>query len=236
MSNPNTSSKASSKSSSKLNKLRAGVLGANDGIVSISSLVMGVAGATNNKGTIFTAGMAALVAGALSMAVGEYVSVSSQSDAEKMYIKREKQELAESPVEELEELTQAYVDMGVTRETAGDVALQLTAKSAIKAHLQTEYNMDENEISSPMHAAVASLGAFTIGGLIPFVTIIVSPSGLRLITTVLAVVVALIGTGYMSAHAGGAPKLRAILRVVIGGLVAMTATYFIGKLFGNIIS
>ena len=236
MSNPNTSSKASSKSSSKLNKLRAGVLGANDGIVSISSLVMGVAGATNNKGTIFTAGMAALVAGALSMAVGEYVSVSSQSDAEKMYIKREKQELAESPVEELEELTQAYVDMGVTRETAGDVALELTAKSAIKAHLQTEYNMDENEISSPMHAAVASLGAFTIGGLIPFVTIIVSPSGLRLITTVLAVVVALIGTGYMSAHAGGAPKLRAILRVVIGGLVAMTATYFIGKLFGNIIS
>ena len=236
MSNPNTSSKASSKSSSKLNKLRAGVLGANDGIVSISSLVMGVAGATNNKGTIFTAGMAALVAGALSMAVGEYVSVSSQSDAEKMYIKREKQELAESPVEELEELTQAYVDMGVTRETAGDVALELTAKSAIKAHLQTEYNMDENEISSPMHAAVASLGAFTIGGLIPFVTIIVSPSGLRLITTVLAVVVALIGTGYMSAHAGGAPKLRAILRVVIGGLVAMAATYFIGKLFGNIIS
>ena len=236
MSNPNTSSKASSKSSSKLNKLRAGVLGANDGIVSISSLVMGVAGATNNKGTIFTAGMSALVAGALSMAVGEYVSVSSQSDAEKMYIKREKQELAESPVEELEELTQAYVDMGVTRETAGDVALELTAKSAIKAHLQTEYNMDENEISSPMHAAVASLGAFTIGGLIPFVTIIVSPSGLRLITTVLAVVVALIGTGYMSAHAGGAPKLRAILRVVIGGLVAMAATYFIGKLFGNIIS
>ena len=236
MSNPNTSSKASSKSSSKLNKLRAGVLGANDGIVSISSLVMGVAGATNNKGTIFTAGMAALVAGALSMAVGEYVSVSSQSDAEKMYIKREKRELAESPVEELEELTQAYVDMGVTRETAGEVALQLTAKSAIKAHLQTEYNMDENEISSPMHAAIASLGAFTIGGLIPFVTIIVSPSGLRLITTVLAVVVALIGTGYMSAHAGGAPKLRAILRVVIGGLLAMTATYFIGRLFGNIIS
>ena len=226
----------SSKSSSKLNKLRAGVLGANDGIVSISSVVMGVAGATNNKGAIFTAGMAALVAGALSMAVGEYVSVSSQSDAEKMYVKKEKLELDESPEEELEELTQAYIDMGVNRETASEVALQLTARDAVKAHLQTEYNMDENEISSPTHAAIASLGAFTIGGLIPFMTIVISPSGSRLITTVLAVVVALIGTGYMSAYAGGAPKLRAITRVIIGGLLAMAATYFIGRLFGTSIS
>ena len=223
-------------SSSKLNKLRAGVLGANDGIVSISSVVMGVAGATNNKGSIFTAGMAALVAGALSMAVGEYVSVSSQSDAEKMYIKKEKRELEESPEEELEELTRAYIDMGVSRNTATDVALQLTANDAVKAHLSTEFNIDENQISSPTNAALASLGAFTIGGLIPFATIVLSPSNIRLFATGIAVVVALSITGYTSAYAGGAPKMRAILRIVIGGVIAMIATYLIGRAFGTSVS
>jgi len=197
---------------------------------------MGVAGATNNKGSIFTAGMAALVAGALSMAVGEYVSVSSQSDAEKMYIKKEKRELEESPEEELEELTRAYIDMGVSRNTATDVALQLTANDAVKAHLSTEFNIDENQISSPTNAALASLGAFTIGGLIPFATIVLSPSNIRLFATGIAVVVALSITGYTSAYAGGAPKMRAILRIVIGGVIAMIATYLIGRAFGTSVS
>ena len=227
---------ASGASSATLNKLRAAVLGANDGIVSTSSVVMGVAGATNNRGAIFTAGMAALVAGALSMAVGEYVSVSSQSDAEKAYIAKERQELAADPDGELDELTQAYVDLGVNPETARQVAVELTAKDALKAHLHTEFNLAEDDISSPTHAAVASLLSFTVGGLVPFLAIILSPATVRLQITVAAVLLALIVTGYYSATVGGASRRRAILRVLVGGLTAMAVTYIVGRLFGTSIS
>lgn len=225
-----------SQSNATLNKLRAAVLGANDGIVSTSSVVMGVAGATNNKGAIFTAGMAALVAGALSMAVGEYVSVSSQSDAEKAYIAKERRELRENPEEEFEELVAAYVARGVNPKTARQVAKELTADNALKAHLQIEFSLDEADISSPTHAAVASLISFTIGGLVPFLTIIFAPSGSRIVLTIIAVLVSLVFTGFMSAYVGNAPRGRAIGRVLIGGIVAMAVTYTVGRLFGAAVS
>lgn len=230
-----TNSKSSAPSA-MLNKLRAAVLGANDGIVSTSSVLMGVAGATHNKGTIFTAGMAALVAGALSMAVGEYVSVSSQSDAELSYIRKEREELKNDPAGELEELVEAYRKRGLSDKTAQLIAKELTAEDALKAHLETEFNLSEDDISSPTHAAIASLLAFTIGGLIPFLTIIILPQTIYLWGTGVAVLIALLLTGYLSAKVGGASHPRAIIRVVIGGTLAMAITYLIGTLFGTAVS
>lgn len=215
-----------------LNKLRAAVLGANDGIVSTSSVVMGVAGATSNHAAIATAGLAALVAGALSMAVGEYVSVSSQSDAERAYIAKEQLEIDEDPEGELAELAREYVKHGVSAATAEQVATELTAKNALRAHLRMHFNLDPDDINSPMHAAVASLLAFSAGGLIPFLTILLIPESIRLEATVVAVLIALIATGYLSAAAGKASHWRAMIRVVIGGLAAMGITYYVGVLFG----
>lgn len=215
-----------------LNKLRASVLGANDGVVSISILLMGVAGATDNTSAIFTAGLAALVAGALSMAVGEYVSVSSQSDAEKAYIERERKLLKTDPEGQFEELVQAYIDKGINAKIARQVAGELSDGDALKAHLMTEFGMGEADVVNPMHAASSSLIAFTIGGLIPFVTILLAPHDYRIFATGLAVLIALCSTGYLSASVGGASKRRAIFRVVFGGALAMIITYYVGVLFG----
>ena len=206
---------------SKLNKLRAAVLGANDGIVSISSLVMGVAGATSDSKAIAIAGLAALIAGALSMAVGEYVSVSSQSDAEKAYIAEETIDLKERPEEELEELAREYEKLGLTK------------KTALRAHLRMHFNLDPDDINNPWHAAIASLIAFTLGGIVPFLTIVMFPVDLRIPATVVAVLVSLLAVGYLSARAGNADKTRAIVRVVFGGLAAMGITYLVGVLFGT---
>jgi len=216
-----------------LNKLRAAVLGANDGIVSISSLVMGVAGATSDSKAITIAGLAALIAGALSMAVGEYVSVSSQSDAEKAYIELEKEDLRDNPQAEFDELAREYIKLGLTRKTADAVARELTKKDALRAHLHVHFNLDPDDINNPWHAAVASLVAFTAGGLVPFLTIVFMPHTLRIPATIVAVLLALICVGYLSAHAGNASKLRAMLRVVIGGMLAMAITYYVGVLFGT---
>ena len=216
-----------------LNKLRAAVLGANDGIVSISSLVMGVAGASNEWHPIFIAGLAALVAGALSMAVGEYVSVSSQSDAEKAFIKKEKALLKANPKGELEGLAQAYVEQGVSEKTAQVVARELSAKNPLQAHLRAHFNLDEEDLNSPMHAALSSLVAFAIGGAIPFITIISVPRDWRVAATAIAVLLALFVVGYLSAAVGGASRKRAIARVVFGGLAAMAITYGVGMLFGT---
>lgn len=216
-----------------LNKLRASVLGANDGIVSTSSVLMGVAGATDNTGAIFTAGLAALVAGALSMAVGEYVSVSSQSDAEKAFIKREKKLLVEDPEGQFEGLVQEYVNRGINRDTAVEVAKELSKGDALRAHLMAHFGISEDEVINPMHAAVASLVSFSVGGLIPFLTILLSPQPIRIWTTGVAVLLALSMTGYMSATVGGASRRRAVLRVVVGGTLAMVVTYFVGVLFGT---
>lgn len=216
-----------------LNKLRAAVLGANDGVVSVSSVVMGVAGAGADWHAIFIAGLAALVAGALSMAVGEYVSVSSQSDAEKAFIKREKHMLENDPDGELEQLADAYIKQGVSNATAHTVARELTANDALQAHLRIHSNIDENDINNPMHAAISSLVAFTLGGAIPFLTMILSPANVQIWTTTGAVIVSLTIVGYLSATVGGASRRRAMIRVLFGGLLAMAATYGVGVLFGT---
>ncbi|HCR55445.1 TPA: hypothetical protein DIV49_00580 [Candidatus Saccharibacteria bacterium] len=229
MESPNTEKNSMS---AKLNQLRAAVLGANDGIVSTSSVVMGVAGATDSSQAIFTAGMAALVAGALSMAVGEYVSVSSQSDAEKAYIENEKMMLKLHPDEEFEQLVDAYKQRGISAKTARQVATELTEKDALAAHVMVERSLDKDSIVSPVQAAVASLISFTIGGLIPFVAVIISPNDIKEIVTVVAVLIALLITGYFSATVGGASRSRAMLRVIAGGLLAMAITYVVGLLFG----
>lgn len=223
-----------SASNAMLNKLRAAVLGANDGIVSTAAVVMGVAGATNDAKTIFTAGMAALVAGALSMAVGEYVSVSSQSDAEKAYIERERQALRDHPAEEFEELVKAYQNRGVSHGTAKKVAKELTEGDVLKAHLEVEFGLDEDDISSPLAAGIASLLSFTAGGLVPFLAILLAPTAIHLWVTVAAVIMALLVTGYLSATVGNASRPRAMARVVIGGSLAMAITYYVGVVFGTV--
>lgn len=216
----------------RLNWLRAGVLGANDGIVSTAAVVVGVAGATSELAPILTAGVAALVGGAISMALGEYVSVSSQSDSERALIAKEKRELREMPEEELDELTGLYEAKGLTPETARQVAVELTAHDAVAAHLSAELNIDENDVVSAWHAAIASAAAFTLGALLPMLAILLPPAGLRVPVTFVAVLVALALTGGISAWIGGSSKARAIVRVVLGGALALIATYIVGSLLG----
>lgn len=216
----------------RLNWLRAGVLGANDGIVSVAAIVVGVAGATSAVAPILTAGVAGLVGGAISMALGEYVSVSSQSDSERALIEKEKRELREMPEEELDELAGLYEAKGLQPETARQVAIELTAHDAVAAHLSAELNIDENDVVSAWHAAGASAVAFTIGALLPLLAILLPPDGWRVPTTFVAVLVALALTGWISAWIGGSSKRKAILRVVIGGAIALVATYGIGTLLG----
>jgi len=223
-------------SNSTLNWLRAAVLGANDGIVSVSSIIFGVAGATDSRHTIFIAGLAGLVAGAFSMAVGEYVSVSSQSDAEKVFIHKEKKRLRDDPDHELDGLVDAYTAKGVSEKTALQVAKELTAKNPLDAHLDIEFNMDEEDINNPIHAAIASFVSFTVGALVPLLAMLAASEGWRIPVTFIAVIVALCVTGYLSAKIGDAKRGRAVLRVVLGGIVAMVATYIIGKLFGTTVS
>jgi VIT1/CCC1 family predicted Fe2+/Mn2+ transporter len=216
----------------RLNWLRAAVLGANDGIVSTAGIVVGVAGATSARGPIFTAGLAGAVAGAVSMALGEYVSVSSQRDSEKAQLAREEWELANLPEHELEELTAIYVDKGLSPELAQDVARQLTEHDALAAHAEAELGIDPTERTNPFHAAWSSMAAFSVGALLPLLAILLPPPSLRLFVTVLAVTAALVLTGVVSSRLGGAPARPAILRNVGVGLVAMAITFLVGSLFG----
>ncbi len=220
----------------KLNWLRAAVLGANDGIVSVASIVLGVAGATSSHHTIFIAGLAGLVAGAFSMAVGEYVSVSSQRDTERAFIAKEKQELQDHPEEELQELVGMYQAKGLSAATAKQVAQELTAHDPVKAHLDVELNIDEEDLTNPTHAAIASAVSFTIGALIPLLSVVFTPADMRIWITFVAVLIALVITGFLSATVGGASRRRAIARVVIGGAAAMIGTYYVGHLFGTAVS
>ncbi|RWR18054.1 VIT family protein [Microbacterium enclense] len=216
----------------RLNWLRAGVLGANDGIVSTAAVVVGVAGATSDVGPVLIAGLAALVGGAISMALGEYVSVSSQRDSEHALIQKERRELAEGPDAELAELIGLYEAQGLSRDTARRVATELTASDALKAHLAVELNIDAEDVVSPWAAAIASAVAFTVGALLPLATILLAPVEVRVPLTFVAVLVALAITGYLAAWIGGARRGRAILRTVIGGALALGATYAVGALFG----
>ena len=219
--------------SGRLNWLRAGVLGANDGIVSTAGIVIGVAGATTDRAVLITAGIAGLAAGAMSMAVGEYVSVSTQKDTEKALLTKERRELEETPDEELEELTGIYEAKGIPRALAEQVAHHLTAHDAIGAHAEAELKIDPDNLTSPTHAAFASFIAFTLGSLLPLLAITLTPMSWRIPITVIAVVIALAGTGLLAARLGSAPVGRSLWRNVIGGLVAMAVTYGIGTLVGH---
>jgi len=217
----------------RLNWLRAGVLGANDGIISVAAVLVGVAGTGTGTAPILASGVAALVGGALSMAVGEYVSVSSQSDSEKALIAKERQELATMPGEELEELTALYEAQGISHATARQVAVELTAKDALRAHLSAELGIDPDDIVSPWHAAGASALAFLIGGLLPFIVTLAVPAPWKIPVTFAAVLAALVLTGTISARVGGSSKRLGTLRVVLGGAIALAATFAIGALLGT---
>lgn len=216
----------------RTNSLRAAVLGANDGIVSVAGIVVGVAGATSANSAIFTAGIAGLVAGALSMAAGEYISVSSQRDTERALIEKEKFEIDNYPEEEFEELTKMYQAKGLKMETAKLVAQELTDNDAYAAHIDIELKLDPDDLTNPVHASIASAISFTIGAFIPLIAIILSPTKLKLAITFSAVIVALILTGLASSHFGGAKKLPATIRIVLGGVIAMLVTYGIGRIVG----
>ncbi len=218
--------------SSRLNWLRAGVLGANDGIVSVAGLVVGVAAATTDRGPILTAGLAGLAAGAVSMALGEYISVSTQRDTERALLSKERHELSTMPDAELDELAAIYEAKGLSPETARTVAEELTAHDAFTAHAEAELGIDPNELTNPWHAAFASAAAFTFGAILPLLAILLPPAEARIPVTFVAMLVALALTGSLSARLGGADRGRAIVRVVSGGALAMAVTYGIGQLLG----
>ena len=217
---------------SRLNWLRAGVLGANDGIISMAGLVIGIAAATTDAGEIATAGVAGLVAGAVSMALGEYVSVSSQRDTERALIEKEQRELADSPVEEQTELVSLLIGRGLSARTAEVVAGELTRSDPLGAHLAVELGINEQEIARPWVAAASSAVAFSVGAAVPVAAILTTPPSLRIVATFLAVVLGLLVTGWLSASLGGAPKGRATLRLIVGGAAAMAVTFGVGYLFG----
>lgn len=219
---------------SRLNWLRAAVLGANDGIVSTAGLVVGVAGATDDRSALLTAGLAGLLAGSMSMAAGEYVSVSTQRDSEKAALAMEKRELREQPEAELAELTDLLAQRGLSREVAREAAEQLTERDALRAHARVELGIDPDELTNPWHAAWASFVAFTAGALLPLLAIVLPPPALRLGVTVLSVLGALALTGWSSARLGSADVRRAVLRNMAGGALAMAVTYGAGALLGAV--
>ena len=212
--------------------LRAMVLGANDGIISTAALLLGVAAANSTRTAILTAGMAGLVAGAVSMALGEYVSVSSQRDSERSDIEKEKWELANQADHELEELTAIYRSKGLPHELAKEVAVQLTEHDALATHLLDELGISQDELAKPFQAAWSSALSFSVGASIPLVATAVASASLRIATIIAVTMVALVGLGYIGARAGGAGPGRSIARVVIGGAIAMGVTMAVGWAFG----
>lgn len=217
----------------KLNWLRAGVLGANDGIVSTAGLVMGVAGATTDSSAILIAGVAGLVAGSISMAGGEYTSVSAQKDSEKAALEKERVELENDPEGELLELAWFYEQKGLSAPLANQVARELTQKDALKAHAEAELGIDSEQHASPGQAALASFIAFALGSLLPLLAVTGPWVQYRIPVTVLAVIASLAITGYVGARIGGAKSASAILRNVVVSLLTMGITYAIGLLVGT---
>jgi VIT1/CCC1 family predicted Fe2+/Mn2+ transporter len=212
--------------------LRAAVLGANDGIVSTSSLVVGVAAAGSGSAEILIAGLAGLVAGAMSMAAGEYVSVSSQTDAENADLARERRELAETPEAELEELTQIYVDRGLDRELAERVAVQLTERDALGTHARDELGISETVAARPVQAALVSALTFASGAVVPVLVALASPADRTSVVVAASTILALAILGGLGATAGGAGVVRGAARVTLWGALAMGVTAAVGTLFG----
>jgi len=219
-------------SGERLNWLRAGVLGANDGIVATSGLVIGVAAAGAGNVAILTAGLAGLAAGALSMAAGEYVSVSTQRDTEAALLAKERWELETFPDEEFAELAGLYEAKGLTPELAKTVAEQLTAHDALAAHAEAELKIDHEQLVNPWHAALASMCAFIVGAVLPLLAIMLASGVVKVPVTVVAAAAALALTGWISAWLGEAKIATAVARNVVGGLLAMGVTYLIGSVVG----
>jgi vacuolar iron transporter family protein len=219
----------------RLNWLRAGVLGANDGIVSTAGIVMGVAGATTAPGPILVAGVASLVAGSISMAGGEYASVSAQRDSERAALERERQELADDPEGELRELAEYYESKGISQELALQVAKQLSEKDALAAHAQGELQIDTENLVSPSAAAISSFVSFALGSLLPIIAISGPWVQYREIATIVSVVLALALTGYFGAKLGRAKPLKPVLRNVVVSLLTMGVAYFIGTVIGVVV-
>lgn len=219
--------------SHRVGVLRAMVLGANDGIVSIACLVLGVAASDASRNAILTAGIAGLVAGAASMALGEYVSVSSQRDSELSDIAKETWELENTPERELAELTAIYQDKGLPHALAREVATELTKKDALKIHLAEELGITEHNRAQPVQATVSSAIAFGLGGVMPVIAVAIGSSTAARIWITLAVsIAALVALGSFGAHYGKASKRVSVRRVVIGGIIAMAFTMLVGSLFG----
>ncbi|HYQ61900.1 VIT family protein [Actinophytocola sp.] len=216
----------------RLNWLRAGVLGANDGIVSVAGVAVGVAGATPDRAAIVVAGVAALVAGALSMAGGEYVSVSTQRDTEQAALRLEKYELETMPEAEEKELAGIYEEKGLSPGLAAEVAHELTQNDALEAHAEAELGIDPDQLTSPWHAAWASLAAFVVGALLPLLAIALPGVSVRVWSCAAAVLVGLVLTGVVSARLGNADVRRAVTRNVGVGALTMLVTYLVGVLFG----
>ena len=213
--------------------LRAAVLGANDGILSTASLILGVASASGTHSSIFVAGLSGLVAGAMSMAAGEYVSVSSQSDSEQADIRREQRELKRDPSAELDELTDIYVQRGLERPLAGIVAKQLMDHDALAAHARDELGISEAMSARPVLAALSSAASFAIGGAIPLLIVVLTPSEWILETVPIASLLSLASLGALGAAAGGANRIKATIRVTFWGSLAMGVTAAIGAIFGT---
>ena len=214
------------------NWLRAAVLGANDGIVSVSSLVVGVAAADPSPRAVLIAGAAGLAAGAMSMAAGEYVSVSSQSDTERADIERERVALRETPEAEFEELKSIYVERGLSDETAEAVARELTEKNALAAHVRDELGLSDIHAANPLQAALASGLTFSVAAAVPVAAAWLAPPSAIITTVLIVTVLALVVLGALGAKAGAAPVLPAVLRVVGWGVFAMAVTAGVGWLFG----
>jgi VIT1/CCC1 family predicted Fe2+/Mn2+ transporter len=221
--------------SDRIGWLRAAVLGANDGLISTSSLVVGVAAAAPDRGAILIAAVAGLAAGSLSMAAGEYVSVSSQSDTESADIARERGELATDADHELAELTGIYVKRGLTPDLAGQVAVQLTAHDALGAHARDELGIYEFTRARPIQAAVASAAAFAVGAAPPALLAALLPMGSLTLGVVAVTILLLVGLGALAAQLGGASQLRGAVRVAFWGAVAMGVTALVGRLFGAVV-
>ena len=213
--------------------LRAAVLGANDGIISTASLVVGVAAASTSSSEVLVAGVAGLVAGATSMAAGEYVSVSSQSDTESADLAKERRELSEQPAAELDELTNIYVERGLDETLARQVAMQLTAKDAFAAHARDELGLSEHVVARPVQAALTSAVTFAVGAALPLLIAVFSPTAFISWTVSFGSLIALAVLGAVGARTGGAGILKPTLRVTFWGAIAMGATAIIGKLVGH---
>ena len=218
---------------SKLNWLRAGVLGANDGIVSTSSIIFGVAGASASHATLVLAGIAAIAAGAMSMAVGEYVSVSSQRDLENAELSMEKRQIEADPEGELHQLSKILEGRGIEPALAREVAEQVSARDAVAAHARVELGIDPDAVVNPWAAATASMIAFTIGGLIPLLAMVLAPRSIEVWVSGAAVLIALALSGWISAWLGGASRIVGVARTMFGGLLAMAITYGVGKIAGT---